>query len=180
MSADKTQLNLVVNNVKDIKKSIQLIQRDGAETKRNVKESRTKFEEIKRKFEEMCNSDARSCSDDRGITESSFDRTSAWVRSNQTASSPGTETVVLDSSGITPERTGGCLGEFRLEQREDGEKVYRQRSTVQSDRPCYLYKHNGEWWVGSTIGKAAGWLKNPADTLSPPTTGWLYDDGTGT
>jgi len=87
----------------------------------------------------------------------------------------GTETLVIKSNGLSPEWQGNRLGEYQLHSKILGFPVYKQRSTINSDSPAFLFKaQSGEWCISATIDReVSGGLFNPACTPTPPTNGWL-------
>ena len=88
--------------------------------------------------------------------------------------------IVLASDGITAERQGGKLGQYRLSGELNKSPYYVQSSNISDSSPVYLYRaDNNQWYVGPVLGKSKGWLKNPSSSASVPETGWKVLDVKG-
>ena len=89
--------------------------------------------------------------------------------------------LVLSSTAGAAEYQGASLGEYVEEGTSSGRSYYRQRDDTGKE-DTFLY-YNGacgdekRWLVVSALGDCSAALRNPADTATPPESGWLFTDG---
>jgi len=82
------------------------------------------------------------------------------------------DSIVLSSTAETAERQGGRLGEFVRMGKYNNRPYYKQEDTEGSE-DLYMYYMSDGWWVGDTLGRSFGFLRNRQDTDLPPRANWL-------
>jgi len=85
--------------------------------------------------------------------------------------------IRIMSTGQAAEEYPDLMGDYKLDDTKTANqgKVYKK-----TDGDYYIFYSSDGWWkVGDDITDEGGWLASEeTGLLTPPRTGWLYDDGT--